>query len=57
LDNLFFANILEDEERVQGIIDEMIESGEMDKIGNGLVDKKARTRKINKVLDNHELKL
>lgn len=48
IENLFFANILDDEERVQNIIDGLIEDGEMDKLGKG-VDKKVRDKKIKKV--------
>ncbi|OXA50568.1 dnaJ homolog subfamily C member 9 [Folsomia candida] len=47
IENLFFANILDDEERVQNIIDGLIEDGEMDKLGKG-VDKKVRDKKIKK---------
>jgi hypothetical protein len=49
LDNLFFANILDDEKRVQDIIEDLIDSGDMDKLGKG-VDKKARDKKIKQVL-------
>jgi hypothetical protein len=46
---VFFANILDDEERFQGIIDDMIEKGEMKKLTTGAPTTKAKTAKIKKV--------
>ncbi|CAL8089376.1 unnamed protein product [Orchesella dallaii] len=47
-DNVFFLNVLDDEERVNEIIESLIESGEMKKITKGEKSSKVREQKLKK---------
>lgn len=48
-DNVFFLNVLDDEERVNSIIVSMIEKGELESLDAGKKDSKIRDRKLKKV--------
>ncbi|CAL8082284.1 unnamed protein product [Orchesella dallaii] len=46
--NVFFLNILDDEERVNSIIESLIENDEMTKMSTGIKTLKVRTQRLNK---------
>jgi len=47
-DNVFFLNVLDDEEKVNSIVESLIESGEMKKLTKGVKSAKVRDQKIKK---------
>jgi DnaJ family protein C protein 9 len=47
-DNVFFLNVLDDEDRVNTVVDGLIESGEMTRLTKGEKGEKAREKKLKK---------
>ncbi|ODM94527.1 DnaJ subfamily C member 9 [Orchesella cincta] len=47
-DNVFFLNVLDDEEKVNSIVDSLIDSGELKRLTKGVKGAKARDQKLKK---------